>query len=50
MSVTGQADGPPTKAGTPLADTISAGFALSGILAALYHRESTGLGNLLMSQ
>ncbi len=28
MSVTGQADGPPTKAGTPLADTISAGFAI----------------------
>ena len=47
MSVTGQADGPPTKAGTPLADTISAGFALSGILAALYHRESTGLGQFV---
>ena len=47
MSVTGQAGGPQKKAGTPLADTISAGFALSGILAALYHRESTGLGQFV---
>ena len=47
MSVTGHAEGPPTKAGTPLADTISAGFAFSGILAALYHRESTGLGQFV---
>ena len=47
MSVTGQSDGPPTKAGTPLADTISAGFALSGILAALYQRESTGVGQFV---
>ena len=47
MSVTGQPGGPPTKAGTPLADTIAASFALSGILAALYHRESTGLGQFV---
>ena len=47
MSVTGQPGGPPTKAGTPIADTIAASFALSGILAALYHRESTGLGQFV---
>lgn len=47
MSITGQPDGPPTKAGSPLADTISAGFALSGILGALYHREATGVGQFV---
>ena len=35
MSVTGQPENPSTKAGTPVADTVSAGFAFSGILAAL---------------
>ena len=44
MSVTGQSGNPPTKAGTPLADTVSAGFAFSGILGALFHRERTGEG------
>tara|TARA_B100000676_G_scaffold259785_1_gene269057 strand:+ start:1437 stop:2663 length:1227 start_codon:yes stop_codon:yes gene_type:complete len=44
MSVTGQPGNPPTKAGTPLGDTISAGFAFSGILGALFHRERTGEG------
>lgn len=47
MSVTGQPGNPPTKAGTPLADTVSAGFAFSGILAALYHRERTGAGQFV---
>ena len=44
MSVTGQPGSPPTKAGTPMGDTISAGFAFSGILGALFHRERTGEG------
>lgn len=44
MSVTGHPGGPPTKAGSPLADTISAGFAFAGILGALLHREKTGEG------
>lgn len=44
MSVTGQPGNPPTKAGTPLADTVSGGFAFSGILGALFHRERTGNG------
>ena len=47
MSVTGQPGNPPTKAGTPLADTVSAGFALSGILGALYHREQKGIGQFV---
>ncbi len=47
MSITGHPGGPPTKAGSPLADTISAGFALSGILGALYHRQVTGLGQFV---
>ncbi|MEL0021111.1 MAG: CoA transferase [Rickettsiales bacterium] len=47
MSVTGQPGNPPTKAGTPLADTVSAGFAFSGILGALYHRERTGEGQFV---
>lgn len=47
MSITGQPGGPPTKAGSPLADTISAGFALSGILGALYQRHATGAGQFV---
>jgi crotonobetainyl-CoA:carnitine CoA-transferase CaiB-like acyl-CoA transferase len=47
MSVTGQPGNPPTKAGTPLADTVSGGFAFSGILAALFHRERTGEGQFI---
>jgi len=44
MSMTGQPGGPPTKAGTALADSISSVFGLSGILGALYHQERTGEG------
>ena len=44
MSMTGQPDGPPTKAGTALADSISSVFGLAGVLAALYHQERTGEG------
>ena len=44
MSVTGHPGNPPTKAGTPMGDTISAGFAFSAILGALFHRERTGEG------
>jgi CoA:oxalate CoA-transferase len=44
MSVTGQPGGPPTKAGTSVADVTGGLFALSGIAAALYHRERTGAG------
>ena len=47
MSITGQPGGPPTKAGSALADTISGVFAFSGILAALYHRERAGVGQFV---
>lgn len=44
MSVTGQADGPPTRVGIPIAD-ISAGlFAALGILTALVERSVSGKG------
>lgn len=44
MSITGYPDGPPTKAGSALADSITSVFAFSGILAALFHAERTGEG------
>jgi len=47
MSVTGPPGTPPTKAGSSLADTISAGFALSGILGALFHCQRTGVGQFV---
>lgn len=47
MSVTGFADGPPTKTGTTLGD-ITAGMNLAiGILAALHHAKATGEGQKL---
>ncbi len=47
MSITGTPGSPPTKAGSALADTISSVFAFSGILAALFHRERTGIGQFV---
>ncbi len=44
MSVTGEADGPPVKAGIPITDLGAGLFALSGILAALHWRTSSGRG------
>ncbi|POM22702.1 Formyl-coenzyme A transferase [Actinomadura rubteroloni] len=44
MSVTGAADGEPTKAGVALVDVLTGKDALIGILAALRQRESTGRG------
>ena len=44
MSVTGEAGGPPVKAGIPLTDLGAGLFALVGILAALEHRHRTGGG------
>ncbi len=44
MSVTGQPDGPPTKAGSSIADITGGLFALAGIASALYHREKNGAG------
>ena len=44
MSVTGQADGPPTKVGVALVDVIAGLFASVAILAALREREHSGRG------
>ncbi|MGW2566050.1 CaiB/BaiF CoA transferase family protein [Streptomyces sp. NPDC001537] len=44
MSVTGDADGEPTKAGVALVDVITGLHASLGILAALRHRDATGEG------
>jgi formyl-CoA transferase len=44
MSVTGEAAGPPTKAGIPVTDLGAGLFALAGILAALHWRTTSGRG------
>ena len=44
MSLTGDPEGPPMKAGSPLADTVAGTFAFAGILAALLHRCRSGEG------
>jgi len=54
MSVTGPTPGAPTKVGVALVDVLTGLHALSGILAALHHRDRTGEGqrvdtNLLSS-
>ena len=54
MSLTGEADGPPYKAGVAVFDVIAGLHTAIGILAALHHRARTGVGqhvevNLLSS-
>ena len=44
MSITGAPDGPASKTGSSLSDGIAGTFAVSGILAALFQRSRTGLG------
>lgn len=44
MSVTGASGGPPMKSGIPLTDLGAALFAVTGVLAALLHRNRTGEG------
>lgn len=44
MSVTGPADGEPTRAGIAIADLAAGMFACNAILAALFARERTGQG------
>ncbi len=47
MSVTGDEDGAPAKAGLPVCDLAAGLFGAYGILAALEHRERTGRGQLV---
>jgi crotonobetainyl-CoA:carnitine CoA-transferase CaiB-like acyl-CoA transferase len=47
MSITGAADGLPTKLGVPISDIVAGMFASHSILAALYRREKTGAGAVL---
>ena len=47
MSVTGEPGRPPVKVGVPLTDLGAGLFALSAILAALYYRTRTGLGQYI---
>jgi len=54
MSVTGQPDGPPSKAGVAVVDVTAGLHTVIGVLAALHHRQQTGHGqhvevNLLSS-
>lgn len=44
MSITGQPDGPPTRAGIPIGDLGGGVFAAIGLLSALVERERTGMG------
>ncbi len=47
MSITGDPDGPPRKAGSAMADGITGVFATSAILAALLERERSGQGQFI---
>jgi len=47
MSITGNPDGPPRKAGSALADGISGAFAVSGILAAVIEQKRSGEGQFV---
>jgi crotonobetainyl-CoA:carnitine CoA-transferase CaiB-like acyl-CoA transferase len=45
MSVTGEPDGPPLRAGPPIGDLIAGPYAALGICAALVRRGQTGRGD-----
>jgi crotonobetainyl-CoA:carnitine CoA-transferase CaiB-like acyl-CoA transferase len=47
MSITGEPGRPPCKVGVPLTDLGAALFALSAILAALFHRTQSGCGQYI---
>jgi crotonobetainyl-CoA:carnitine CoA-transferase CaiB-like acyl-CoA transferase len=47
MSLTGDPDGPPYRAGISVFDVMAGNHALIGILAALRHRDRTGQGQLV---
>src|SRR5437667_7449297 len=47
MSLSGTADGEPTRAGVPVSDIFTGVYAVVGILAALAKREKTGRGTVV---
>jgi len=47
MSITGPADGPPHKVGVAIVDITAGLFAANAVLAALHHRQQTGLGQYI---
>lgn len=47
MSVTGEADRPPQKVGVPIIDAAAADLGAQAVLAALYGRERSGVGETL---
>jgi len=47
MSLTGDPDGPPYRAGISVFDVMAGNHAVIGVLAALRHRDATGRGQLI---
>lgn len=47
MSITGMADGPPNRLGVAFTDVVAGMVATQSVLAALYQRQETGLGQLI---
>ncbi len=47
MSITGEADGEPQKVGVAVSDLMTGMYAVSGILAAIHHRDITGKGQYI---
>src|SRR3954454_22138757 len=47
MSLTGSADGEPTKVGVPIGDLLSGMYGAYGVLAALHERRTTGRGRVV---
>ncbi len=47
MSITGEADGPPNRLGVAFTDVVAGMVATQSVLAALYQRRDTGLGQFI---
>jgi formyl-CoA transferase len=47
MSITGELGGPPVRVGIAIADIMAGMFAGYAVLAALYHRQRTGVGQMI---
>ena len=47
MSLTGEPDAPPSKVGASIADITAGMLAAQGVLLSLYHREKTGVGQMV---